>query len=122
VPLKSAGTSWSVNVKLPVARLAGSTKMEYVPVAGSVVASTNPPLPSIHVGLTSTVRSGLMTLVFTSHAKAIWPWMPLVPSREMRWPAVPSNVRVPFCPGVVVVTVTDDPPGVIDPVTSAGTS
>ena len=40
----------------------------------------------------------------------------------MRWPAEPVNVCRAFCPGVVVVTVTGAPPGVIEPETSGGTS
>jgi hypothetical protein len=42
--------------------------------------------------------------------------------RLTRWPAVPLNVRLPFCPGVVMFTVTGEPSVVIDPVESAGTS
>ena len=40
----------------------------------------------------------------------------------MRCPAVPAKVKMPFWPAAVVVTVTGDPPGVIEPVTSGGTS
>ena len=36
----------------------------------------------------------------------------------MRWPAVPLNLRLAFCPGTVVVSVTVEPPIVIVPVTS----
>ena len=38
-----------------------------------------------------------------------------------RWPAVAANVTVPFWPGVVIASGTAAPPGVVDPVTSAGT-
>jgi hypothetical protein len=41
--------------------------------------------------------------------------------RLTRWPAVPENVRAPFWPGTVVVTLVGDPNAIV-PVTSAGTS
>ena len=40
-----------------------------------------------------------------------------------RCPAVPSKRRIAFCPGTgPIETVTAGPPGLIEPVTSAGTS
>jgi hypothetical protein len=56
----------------------------------------------------------------TSQASHTWPEIPLVPSRETRAFAVAENVRAPFCPGTVVVTVTADPPGTIGALMSAG--
>jgi hypothetical protein len=38
-----------------------------------------------------------------------------------RSPVVPSKVTLAFCPGVVVVTVSGGPPGVVVPAMSAGT-
>jgi hypothetical protein len=42
--------------------------------------------------------------------------------RLTRCPAVPSKVTWAFCPGTLVVTVTDEPPGTIAALASAGTS
>jgi hypothetical protein len=41
--------------------------------------------------------------------------------RLMRWLAEPLKVSVAFWPGVEIVTVTGEPPGVIVPFVSAGT-
>jgi hypothetical protein len=42
---------------------------------------------------------------------------------EIRWPCVPEKVTSAFCPGTgPIVTVSGDPPGVIEPVTSGGSS
>jgi hypothetical protein len=46
----------------------------------------------------------------------------LMPS-EIRWPCVPEKVTSAFWPGTgPIETVSGDPPGVIEPVTSGGTS
>jgi hypothetical protein len=42
--------------------------------------------------------------------------------RLMRWFSEPLKVSVPFWPGVEIVTVCVAPPGVIEPLVSAGTS
>ena len=49
------------------------------------------------------------------------PATPVVPCRLTRCPDDPLNVSRAFCPGPVSVTSTPEPPGVIEPVTSAGT-
>ena len=49
--------------------------------------------------------------------------MTLLRPSEIRWPCVPEKVTSAFWPGVgPIVTVSGDPPGVIEAVTSGGTS
>ena len=45
LPVRSTGTLISCTVALPVAAPCGSTRIVYVPVAGSVIGSMNPPEP-----------------------------------------------------------------------------
>ena len=59
-PATSAGTSYSVRVALPIPEFCGSTRIVYVPLAGSVFVSTKPPFVPIGVGGTSVVPSGLV--------------------------------------------------------------
>src|SRR5882724_2577657 len=74
-------------------------------------------VPTTHE-LSRLVPSGLW--IATSAAQPP-PRVPLESFRNTRWFAVPENVNDPFCPGAVVVATTGAPPGVIVPVTSAGT-
>src|SRR5438477_262987 len=99
----------------------GSTTIVYVPVVGRVVTSMNPPV-SMQFEV-SVLPSGFLTMMFRSHPNdGLKLADALLPTTEIRCVAVPANVNVAFCPGVVVVIGTDDPPGVIVPVMSAGTS
>jgi hypothetical protein len=59
-PEASAGTSYNVSVMLPVYVLCGSTRIVYVPVVGSEVASMKPPAVPINFWATSDVPSGFL--------------------------------------------------------------
>ena len=99
---------------LPVAEPCGSTTIEYVPVTGSMNDIVPPATPNA-LGPFRTVESGLNTVTRVVQHTAL-----IVSVCEVA--DVPLKVSFAFWPGVVVVTVTAAPPGVIVPVTSAGTS
>src|SRR5690349_888489 len=116
VPLTSGGTSYSVRDAVPTVAPEGVTTSAYVPELGRVRASTNaPPVPKDVLAPTS-FPSGptIDAIAVVKETDAIF--------RLTRSPAVPLKVSCAFCPGTVVVTVTDAAPGVIEPLTSGGTS
>ncbi len=111
-PAASAGTSYSVRVALPVPELCGSTRIVYLPVAGSVFVSTKPPFVPIGMGGTSVVPSGLaIESVIEQQVDA--PNVTLPTFRLIRCPAEPSKTSVAFSPAAVVVTVRGEPSGAI---------
>src|SRR5215211_1270525 len=115
VPVTSGGTSYSRSVTLPVLVPCGSTTIVYVPATASETASTKPPIVPIVVGATSVVPSGRSSETLT--LQHVGPTL-----TATRWPAVPLNVSLPFCPATVVDRVAVAPPATIVPVTSGGTS
>jgi hypothetical protein len=86
----------------------------YVPVVGSVRASTKPPNELKVVAGASAEPFGLRIEIFVGQ-------QPGPTERLMRWPAVPANVSSAFCPGTLVEAVAGAPPTTMDPVVSAGT-
>src|SRR5918995_1435658 len=108
-PVASGGTARRVRVMLPLALLCGSTRIVYVPVAGSVLASMEPPDVPTVVGGARAVPSGfaIETLVLQ---QLDGPIVTPPSSSATRCPAVPSKLSLAFSPGVVVVTVTGGGP------------
>src|SRR4029450_9162210 len=92
-----------------------------VAVVGGVFVSTNPPLVPSDVAVTSAVPSGLVTEIFRL-AVVDGPIVTPVSLRLARRWAVPAKVSLAFWPGIVVVTVTAAPPGMMGVVGSAETS
>src|ERR1700716_2384317 len=99
VPEALAGTVYSVSVKLPVRLLSGFTRIVYVPVVGNVVASIKPLAPKRFVA--RVVESGFSIDSVTQQIVKL-----SVRFKLTTWPAVPLKVSRPFCPGVVIFTVT----------------
>ena len=94
-------TSWilfNAIVTLPSEVADGLRKIVYVPVAGSVCASMNPPLADKAVD-PNTVPSGLRIETVPLPMETALNTIPT------RWPAMPSNKIKPFLPAVVIVTV-----------------
>src|SRR5918996_2375407 len=89
--------------------------MEYVPLSGSVVASTKTPeVPKVVAG-TSVAPPG--DVIDTRPTQQLGPTF-----RLTRRPAVPLKSRRASCPGTEVVTITRTPSATIVSTTSEGTS
>jgi hypothetical protein len=78
----------------------------------------NPPCTVTHGLDTKVVVSGFLIVT----AVQVNPPIELAMFRLMRCAATAVNVTLPFCPGVAIVIVAEDPPATIVPVLSAGTS
>ena len=89
---------------LPVEVPWGATTMVYVPVAGKVCVSINPPFVPTEVGATRFVPPGLTidTLVLQQFEG---PMVTLDSCRLIRWPALPSKSTRPILAAVLIVTV-----------------
>ena len=97
-PATSAGTSYSVRVALPVPELCGSTRIVYVPLAGSVFVSMKPPFVPIGVGGTRVVPSGLVIESVIEQQVDV-PNVTLPTLRLIRCPVEPSKTRLAFASG-----------------------
>src|SRR5215813_966938 len=95
--------------------LGGSIEIVYVPVVGSVLVSTKPPLVPKETLLPTTAPDGSSSFAVADEYDT------LEILRLTRCPAVAANVSWAFWPGAVVVTVTGAPPSVTDPPASGGT-
>src|SRR5438045_985146 len=98
----------------PVAAPCGSTVTVYVPVAGSVLVSTN-----IGVVANSALFTSMLPPGFAIETYPLEMLEPLM-LRLIRWPAVPLNVSFAFWPGVPMSNLAAAPPGALVPVTSGG--
>src|SRR5919197_4624565 len=105
-PPASGGTSYSVSVIEPVTLPSGVIRMVYVPVAGSVLVSRKPPVVPAYVVPTAWPFGAWSETWAAENVE-------LVMLRLTRSPDVPLKRSCAVSPGVVVVTVTGGPPGVI---------